>query len=681
MSGIAGIHLGAKGRISPGLLLAMAGELRHRGPEGVGLYLDRGFGMAHTHLSTTHPDESKQPLSNESGRYWVLQAGEIYNAAELRGALVRLGHHFATLSDTEVIVHAYEEWGAASLERLNGDFAFAIWDRAAEELFLARDRLGISPLMISEVGGFFCFASEAKALLRHPAALRELDPLALVEAITLWGCAPDRSSFTGIRELPGGHYLRVGAAGILEERRWWDLPLAAPGDTSRGSQGELTEELTELMEDAVRIRLRAAVPVGTYLSGGLDSSAVTALARRAAGRPLPAFALSFTDRRFDETAEQDRVARALGIKVGRITVTAPEIAQLLPRVVELTEKPTLRTAPVPLLLLSAAARDAGCRVVLTGEGADELFAGYDIFKLDQVRRFWARRPESRLRPLLLNNLYSYLPHDLRRAGALLQGAFRSRLTETTDPLYSHRPRFSKAERLLGYFSADLLERASREGEPTERLLARLPVGFERLSPLKRAQYLEVITFLCGYLLHAQGDRMSMGNSAEGRYPFLDHRVVAFAGRLPDLLQLRGLHEKYLLRKALARSLPPEIVRREKRPYRAPILAALVGPGAPGYIAELTDPARIAAAGIFAPVAISRLLAKCRRNVDTIVSETDEMALVGIISIMLLHEQFIVRPNLAAPATPARVVVGSKVVTPESLHHDQIYEEPATTTPA
>jgi asparagine synthase (glutamine-hydrolysing) len=681
MSGIAGIYSGAEARIPPEHLLALAGELRHRGPDGVGLYLDRWFGMVHTRLAFVEPEGGDEPVTNENGRLWVMRDGAIYNAPELRDELKGLGHHFATRTDSEVLVHAYEEWGAACLERLNGKFAIALWDRASAELFLARDRFGLCPLFLSERGAALSFASEAKALLRHPAALRELDPLALMESFTLWACAPDRSPFAGIRELPGGHYLRVGGAGILEERRWWELPLAEPDATSRRDRGELAEELVELLGDAVRIRLRAAAPVGTYLSGGLDSSAVTALAARAASRPLPAFAISFADHRFDETAEQDLVASALGATLSRATMTASEIAELLPRVVELTEKPTLRTAPAPLLRLSALAHDFGCRVVLTGEGADELFAGYDIFKLDQVRRFWARQPDSQLRPLLLNRLYGYLPHDLQRAGTLLQGAFRSGLTETNDPLYSHRPRFSKAARLLGFFGTEAQERASREGEPTERLQARLPAGFSRLSTLKRAQYLEITTFLCGYLLHSQGDRMVMGNSVEGRFPFLDHRVAEFAGRLPDTLQLRGLEEKYLLRKAVAHLLPPEIIRREKRPYRAPILAALVGRDAPEYIAELTRPARLAEAGIFAPPAVDRLFAKCRRNAESIVGEIDEMALAGIISVMLLHEQFIANPRTAAPAMPTRIVVGSKMITPDFLYHDQTYEESTTPAPA
>lgn len=682
MSGIAGIYDTAAPGPSPEALLAMAVELRHRGPDGVGLYLDRGFGMVHARLAVGHSGDTPDtppPASNEAGQYWVVHDGAIYNAPELRAELRSRGHHFATNGDAELLAHAYEEWGADSLPRLNGQFAFALWDRTRAELFLARDRFGSAPLFLTMQGGSLAFASEAKALLLGAGTPRELDPLGVVESFALWACAPDRSAFAGIRELPGGHFLRCGAAGICEERRWWELPLGTPGEAR--DPDELAEELVALLEDAVRIRLRDGAPAATYLSGGLDSSALTALAARIVGRPLPAFAIGFADQRFDESAAQDQVAGALGAELRRITITEREVAESLPRVVELAEKPTLRTAPAPLLRLSAVARAAGARVVLTGEGADELFGGYDIFKLDRVRRFWARHPDSTLRPRLLHSLYGFLPHDLHRAGALLRETFRGGLTETADPLYSHRPRFDRAERLLGYFDPDFLERARKEGEPTERLRARLPEGFARWSDLERAQYLEITTFLCGYLLHAQGDRMSLGNSVEGRLPFLDHRVAEFAARLPDGLRLRGLQEKYLLRRAVAPLLPAAIARRKKRPYRAPIVAALAGPDAPAYVQELTRPARLAEAGVFRAAPVERLLAKCRRNAGGIVGEGDEMALVGICSVMLLHERFIARPRPGAAAGPTRVVIGARVRAPDSLHLELSYEELATATPA
>jgi asparagine synthase (glutamine-hydrolysing) len=654
--GLAGIYARDGAEASRTLLLTMAGELQHRGPDGVGLFLDERLGMVNNRLAIVDLAGGDQPLSDESGRYWVMQNGEIYNHVELREELEALGHRFSTTCDTEVIAHAYEEWGADCLARLNGDFAFAVWDRRERELFLARDRFGVRPLFVAELDGALCFASEAKALLRHPAAARALDPVGLAESFTTWSISPDRSSFVGIRELAPAHYLRAGPGGIVEERRWWDLEFTADGAAGSATDAELIEELRELLDDATRLRLRADVPVGAYLSGGLDSSAIAALARRQLSERLFSFGVGFADEDFDESAFQDRMARELRTDLTRVTVGARDIAELFPRAVLLAEQPTLRTALAPLLRLSAAVRAAGLKVVLTGEGADELFAGYDIFREAKVRRFWARDPNSELRPLLLQRLYPYLPRDLRRSGALLRSFFALGFADTDDPFYSHRVRFANTARCLRVFDREFLAGVTGEQEPLERLRARLPDNFAALSPLAQAQYLETATFLNGYLLHAQGDRMLMGNSIEGRFPFLDYRVAEFAARLPDRLRLRGLQEKYALRKATATLLPAEISTRQKRPYRAPILRAFVGPEAPPYVRELLTPERVRSAGVFSPDAVARVVRKCEAQVDQGVSETDEMALVGIVSVMLLHEQLVEHPVPAAPVQPTKVVV-------------------------
>ena len=642
------------------LLLAMAGELRHRGPDGVGLYVDRSFGMANTRLAIVDLEGGDQPLSDERGRYWAMQNGEIYNYVELRAELEELGHSFATTSDTEVIAHAYEEWGVRCLDRFNGDFALAIWDRERRELLLARDRFGVRPLFLAEYGGDLCFASEAKALLRHPAARRELDPAGLVETFTTWSNLPERSAFEGIRELAPAHYLRVRADGSVEERRWWDLDFTAVTGAAAGGEDELIEELRELLVDATRIRLRADVPVAAYLSGGLDSSATAAIARMHMTKTLSAFGIGFTDERFDESAYQDRMVAELGVDLTRAVVGGREIAESLPRAVELSEKPTLRTAPAPLLQLSGAVLDAGLKVVLTGEGADELFAGYDIFREDKVRRFWAREPESKLRPLLFARLNEFLAGDLARSGAFLGAFYRRGLSDLEDPLYSHRIRFANTARCVRLFNGDVRARAAAADDPLARIVARLPERFGDFSPLGRAQYLEIVTFLEGYLLHTQGDRMLMGHSIEGRFPFLDYRVAELAARLPDRLRLRGLREKYALRKAVAPFLPAEILQRRKRPYRAPIGRVFFGPEAPDYVDELLRPRAVAARAIFDPQAVERVAAKFRATGGRGASETDEMALMGILSTTLLHERLVARPSLAEPAKPTRVVVGARV---------------------
>ncbi len=661
MCGIAGIYARPGSEAPQELLLTMAGELRHRGPDGTGLYVDGRYGMTNNRLAIVDLAGGDQPLSNEDGRYWVMQNGEIYNYVELIAELEDLGHRFATRSDTEVIAQAYEEWGPGCLDRMNGDFAFAVWDRRERELFLARDRFGIRPLFVAEIGGDLVFASEAKAILRHPEARRELDPAGLVETFTTWCVSPDGSSFPGIRELAPAHYIVAGPEGIREERRWWDLRFSDAGDVSPTERAALAEELDALLADATRLRLRADVPVAAYLSGGLDSSAIVALALEQMDETLYSFGIGFEDERFDESAYQDRLVGHQGLDLTRVTVGARDIAELLPRTIEMSEKPTLRTAPAPLLRLSRAVREAGLKVVTTGEGADELFAGYDVFRENKVRHFWAREPESVLRPLLLTRLNAFIGKDLKRSGAFLVGFYRKGLTETDDPLYSHRLRFANTSRLLGLLDADVVAGAADRGDPAERLEARLPSWFGEMTPLGRAQYLEISTFLESYLLHSQGDRMLMGHSIEGRFPFLDYRVAEFAAALPDALRLRGLNEKYLLRKSVEHRLPTEIAARKKRPYRAPIVGAFVGDDAPGYVRELLAPERLAAAGVFDPEAVGRIVRKCEAGAPRdAVSETDEMALVGVLSTMILHDRFVASPQLADPLVPDRVVVGDEL---------------------
>jgi asparagine synthase (glutamine-hydrolysing) len=659
MCGIAGLY--GKGPVDRALLLNMAGELRHRGPDGTGVYIDQGFGMINTRLAIVDLDGGDQPLSCERGRYWAMQNGEIYNYVELRSELRALGHHFATSSDTEVIAHAYEEWGTDCLRRLNGDFAIAVWDRARAELFLARDRFGVRPLFIAQLGDDICFASEAKALLRHPRARRELDPVGIVDTFTLWGTLPDHSAIAGVRELPAAHYLIVDRDGRVTEKRWWDIDFSSQS----GPEEDLLEELEALLDDSIRLRLRADVPVATYLSGGLDSSLIAAIAaQQRASAGLFAFGVGFEDATFDESAEQDTIARRLGTNFHRTTVDSSAIAEALPRVVRLAEKPLLRTAPAPLLELSGAVRSAGLKVVLTGEGADELFAGYDIFREDAVRRFWARDPGSPLRPLLLTRLNRFLAVDPARAGAFLSRFYARDLLATDDPLYSHRLRFLNTERCLRLLSGELTDQVAGHPTPAERLETQLPSRFGSFSPLGRAQYVEIATFLEGYLLHAQGDRMLMGNAIEGRFPFLDFRLAEFAARLPDSMRLGRLREKRALREVAKRHLPAQISSRTKVPYRAPIRSAFFSAKRPAYIGELLDRARVQDAGLLEATAVGRVVTKFERSGG--VSETDEMALVGCVSLMLLHEQLIANPDLAAPAQPTRVVVGDQIETNQFL---------------
>ncbi|HOU94172.1 MAG TPA: asparagine synthase (glutamine-hydrolyzing), partial [Polyangiaceae bacterium] len=337
MCGIAGV-VGGDPRALRERLLAMAAALVHRGPDGTGLYLDGDVGMANTRLSIVDLVGGDQPIANEDGRLWVVQNGEIYNHPELRQELEAAGHRFRTACDTEVIVHAYEQWGEDCPTHFNGPFAFAVWDRQRERLFLARDRFGVRPLFLANLGDMLLFASEIKALLTYSGLPRRLDPGCLTDLFTLWVTLPDRSAFQGVRELPPGCSLVAERSGRTRERRWWDLPFTAARPRDDG-EGALAEELRELLLDAVRLRLRADVPVGAYLSGGLDSSATAAAVRRVSSCHLRTFAVRFEDPRFDEGPHQEQMAAALATELTSVRVGAADIAALFPEVVRLAEQP------------------------------------------------------------------------------------------------------------------------------------------------------------------------------------------------------------------------------------------------------------------------------------------------------------------------------------------------------
>lgn len=639
MCGIAGALALAGGEpVASATLRRMLTLLRHRGPEVAGVYRDGPVALGHARLSIIDLAGGLQPIANEDESGWVIANGEVFNYLELGEELRATGHRFRTGSDSEVILHLYEEHGPALLDRLNGQYAFALWDGRRRRLLLGRDRLGERPLFYTVAGGALLFASEIKALLADPRVPRRPDPQALDQVFTFWSALPGRTMFAGIHELPAGHYLVAEAdGGAPTVARYWGHRYA-PTEDRDGDAADYADRLRDLLVDATRLRLRADVPVGAYLSGGLDSSTIAAIVRHQAPNRLQTFSVAFADADFDERLHQQRMARALGTEHHTIECRPADIGAVFPEVVWHAETPLLRTAPAPLFLLSALVRDHGLKVVLTGEGADEFLAGYNLFKEALVRRFWARQPESRLRPLLLRRLYDWLPDLQQLPQAYLEAFFRQGMAETDDPLYSHLLRWRNTARLKRLFSADV-QAALADYDGTAELSARLiDPDLAGWHPLAQAQYLEVLTFLTPYLLAAQGDRVAMAHAIEGRSPFLDHRLVEFAATIPARLRMRGLDEKYLLKRAVRDLLPEEIARRPKRPYRAPIAAAFCGPDAPGYVAELLAPEAVRAAGLFNPLAVTRLLAKCRAQAQ--VSENDNMALVGVLSAQLWHRRFI-----------------------------------------
>ena len=356
---------------------------------------------------------------------------------------------------------------------------------------------------------------------------------------------------------------------------------------------------------ATRIRLRADVPVGAYLSGGLDSSLISALAARTVTHGLRTFSLAFHSEEHDESRWQRQMAETLDVSADSMECTTAAIAAGMPAVMPHIECPILRTAPIPLHLLAGRVHERGMKVVLTGEGADEIFAGYDLFREARVRRFCGRQPTSARRPRLFQRLYPYLPGLHQQTPEYLARFFAFGAEALDDPLYSHRPRFRSTAAAKLFFSADL-KATLGDYDAAEDLVARLPADFGRWHQLHQAQYLETAFLLPGYILSSQGDRVMMANAVEGRFPFLDPRVVAFAANLPPEAKLRGLREKHILKEAARGLVPDTIVDRPKQPYRAPDSESFAAPGTPAYLNEVLSPARIAESGLFNGPAVGKL---------------------------------------------------------------------------
>jgi len=639
MCGIAGIfNLENRDPVAEHDLRRMLGTIRHRGPDEFGIYLDGMVGLGNARLSIIDLSGGQQPISNEDGTMWVVFNGEIFNYVELRPELEARGHRFTTSCDTEILLHAYEEWGAKCLERFNGQFAFAIWNTHDRSLFLARDRLGIRPLFYAEQGARLVFGSEIKAILASGMVGAEVAPAALEQVFTFWCPISPATIFKGIRELPPGCCLEARGSSV-QVRRYWELefPEVIRDARERVPTGEEeAEQLADLLIDAAKIRLRADVPVGAYLSGGLDSSLIACIIRKFTSNHLDTFSIAFDDAKFDESAWQLEMAKFLGTDHQVVRAAHADIGRVFPEVIWHTEVPIVRTAPAPMYLLSKLVRDAGYKVVLTGEGADEFLAGYDIFKEAKVRQFWAREPGSKLRPLLLKKLYPDISGLSKNTGSFLAAFFREGLTDADSPFYSHVVRWRNGRRNTRFFSDAL--KSALNGAADAVLKEMIPGRFGRWAPLCRAQYLEIRIFLSQYLLSSQGDRMGMANSIEGRFPFLDYRVVEFCNKVPPKLKLRGLAEKYLLKQIGRKWLPAEIWQRPKRPYRAPIHRSFFNEAAEDYVGEMLSPESIQKSGYFKPEAVAHLLQKVRLGAG--LGETDDMALAGIISTQLLHRQFI-----------------------------------------
>lgn len=641
MCGIAGIYNYHSSK-EPSIELSvkkMLSTIRHRGPDESGMYLGENVGIGSVRLSIIDLASGQQPMSDESGNFWIVYNGEIFNYPELRREIEKKGIKLKTHCDTEVLVQMYAMYGADCLRFLNGQFAFCIWDKKKQELFLARDRVGIRPLFYWAQKGAFAFCSEIKGLFTLGQIDRTIRPESLAQIFTFWTTLSPDTPFESIYELPPGHHMLVTNSEMKIEK-FWSMGFPNNGSNYSRNLTNTIDEFTDLLRDAVKIRLRADVPVGAYLSGGLDSSVTTALIHEIDPGILNTYSIGFKDKVFDETAYQLEAVRYFDTHHTAFECSAAEIAEQFANTIWHTEFPILRTAPTPMFLLSKKVRESNIKVVITGEGADEFMAGYNIFKESKIRRFWAREPNSKSRPKLLSKLYPYLPMMKDPNTMALKMFFGYKLTETDDPLYSHLLRWHNTSRIKTYFSEDIS--AKLDGyNPLESVYPKLPHNFMNWSDLAKSQYLEATIFMSGYLLSSQGDRMAMGNSVEGRYPFLDYRVIEFCGNLPDNFKLNCLNEKFLLKKMSAGKIPESISKRAKQAYRAPIASSFFDSAAPAYIAEILSDETLKSFGLFNPEKVKTLIAKIKTQKN--MSEVDQMAIAGILSTQLLYQMFIKDP--------------------------------------
>ncbi len=595
MCGIAGfVELEGESRGTPEAMAAtvagMCDVIRHRGPDDEGVFVGRGVGLGMRRLSIIDAADGHQPMSNEDGTLWVVFNGEIYNYRALRAELSRRGHVFRTASDTETVVHAYEEWGDGCFARLRGMFAVALWQTRTRSLTLARDRAGIKPLYYAPSASRLVFGSEVKAILASGAIAPALDPDGLDHYLSYLYTPRDGSIFQGIRKLPPGHRLRL-AGGRIDVAPYWTLPT---DESFRGTEEDAVVELRRVLGDAVRAHMVSDVPIGAFLSGGVDSSVVVGHMAEASPRPVTTFCIGFDEPQFDELDAARRVARHFGTDHHELVVR-PDAIGILDTLVDHFDEPFGDASAVPTWYVSALARQH-VTVVLSGDGGDELFGGYDrYFPHARVARFdWWTGPIGRP---LAQAAWPWLRRG-RRGRNFLRHVARDR-----------RGRYLDA---VAQFPADekaaLLTPAIREQMDTGRAEAALAARFDRFARLdwpSQMMRVDFETYLPEDVL-TKVDRMSMAHSIESRVPLLDPAVVAFAAALPSAMKIKGTRRKHIFKRAAASLLPPDVLARRKQGFGLPVGAWFRG-GLRDLCADTLQSPRARQRGFFRAGYIDRLI--------------------------------------------------------------------------
>jgi asparagine synthase (glutamine-hydrolysing) len=601
MCGLCGVlNFDGQAQVNQAELAAMTATLNKRGPDDMGYFCSGPVGLGHRRLSIIDLEMGHQPISNEDGSIWIVYNGELYNYREIRASLTKAGHRFATASDTEVIVHAYEEYGADCLKAMNGMFAFALWDSNRRRLLLARDRIGIKPLYYAKLPHCLLFGSEVKALLAHPQFERRLDVTALNLYLSLEYVPAPHCIFAGVHKLPPGHFLMVEGEDTHLER-YWDLRLDKSEPVAARTVSECSDEVLQLLHDAVKMELIADVPVGVLLSGGIDSSAVAAMMTRASTQPVPSFCVAFDDPSFDESSHARLVARHLGTEHHEFPLSADTALATLPEIVAGLDEPLGDSSIIPTYCLSRFTKEH-VKVALGGDGGDELFGGYSTLQAHRLANYYQRLAPGWLRDLVEPWVLEKLPVSFDNLS--LDFKMRRFLRDyRLSPVERHHRwlgSFTPEEKagLLGPLAGDIRQEvADLVADHAHRAHTR--------DPLNQVLYCDLKLYLEGDIL-VKVDRASMANSLEVRVPLLNRLLVEYAAQLPHSLKLRGLTTKFLLRHALKGILPDSILKRGKKGFNAPVAKWFAGPLKP-LLEDLLSPQRLQRQGLFQPDFVTNLI--------------------------------------------------------------------------
>jgi asparagine synthase (glutamine-hydrolysing) len=612
------------------ILKDMIDSIKYRGPDDTGYYIDDSIGLGHTRLSIMDPENGRQPITNEDESIIVIFNGEIYNYQTLRKALREKGHQLRNNSDTAILPHLYEEHGLGMFEKLNGQFAVAIWDKNNGRLILARDRFGEKPLFYLHKGKVFSFASEAKAILKSGLIHAAISPIALKQVFTYWTTLSDRSIFDDIYQVPPGSYL-VFENGQADIKPYWEY--AYSKGTIAEDKNDLISQLESLMITSVKNRMISDVPISFYLSGGLDSSLITGIAAKISNQSLNTFSIAFDDSNFDESEYQNYMSRYLGTNHHTVMFPKSQIPSIIKKVIYHTEVPLLRSGAFPMYVLANLVRSNDIKVVLSGEGSDELFGGYDIFREVKIREFCSKNPDSKRGAALYKQVNNYVAGLASQSVNSLSLYYNS--IDSGSCYSSHLSRWKLCSYSQQFFSQEFRE-VMKNYDELRALEAFLPQDYFEWSPIQRAQYLEVTTLFTNYLLSSQGDRVSMASSVECRYPFLDYEVAEFAAALPDSMKIMGLNEKYIVKKMAQKYVPEIITGRKKFPYRAPIdISELLQDE---YIRYMISDSSMKQFNIFNPNTVAKFISSLLAKGNP--SERDCMLFMGVLTTQILCEQFL-----------------------------------------